>query len=218
MKPEYRTRRRRPNISVLLVTPLALAVLGASGASAQSGHRVPVGGTDHPGTVSVTPRSAAVGDVVWIRTANLPPTTSVQFMLGALREGFEIVVTRVTDEAGRMDGQDSLQVTVPEWVTTDRPYLMIVTDTAYNPLGTADVFHPTDANGILRRVGDVKLEGTGCPVLTGQAEEIYFLIGDTSTIRTGDRVKVIGRAVESGACGAGTTIEMQQIEKMEPSP
>lgn len=216
MKPAQHVRRRRLNRSALLLTPLALAVIGAADASAQ-GHRVPVGNTEQPGTTTVTPGNAAVGEIVWIRTAYLPPATPVQFMLGALRDGFEIVVTRMTDDRGRIDGLDSLQVTVPEWVSTDRPYLLIVTDTDYNPLGAADMFHPTDANGVLQRVGQVTLAAQGCPVLTGEADEVYFLVGDTSGLANGDRVSIVGRAVDSSTCGAGTTIEIQKLEK-KPTP
>ena len=35
----------------------------------------------------------------------------------ALRAGFEIVTTQVTDPSGRINGQDSIQVTVPSWVS-----------------------------------------------------------------------------------------------------
>lgn len=217
MTPVSSARRRRTNRFALLA-PLAAGLVAATGASAQSGHLVPVGNTTERGATSVTPRAAAAGDVVWIHTAYLPPSTPVQFMLGALRAGFEIVVTRVTDPSGRINGQDSIQVTVPDWVTTDRPYLMIATDADYKPLGAADMFHPTDANGFLQRTGEVKVDKAGCPVLTGQADEIYFLSGDTSGLRSGDRVRVVGRATESGACGAGTTIEIRTLERKQPLP
>jgi hypothetical protein len=200
----------------LLLVPLVAGLIGAGAVdvAAQGGHRVSVGGAPTPGTTTVTPSSAAPGETVWIQMAYLPAATPVQFMVGALRDGFEIVVSQVTDEGGRINGVDSLQMTVPEWVTWDRPYLMIVTDAEYNPLGSADMFHPTDENGRLKRVGSIQLASTGCPSLTGEADEIYFLVGQISGLRTGDKVTVVGRAVESSPCGTGTAIEVQEIERV----
>jgi hypothetical protein len=120
----------------------------------------------------------------------------------------------VTDDAGKIGGMDSLQVTVPDWVTQDRPYLVIVTDVNYNPLGSADMFHPTDATGMLARTGKVSLQSTSCPILTGEADEIYYLTGITSGLQMGDRIRVVGRPVESTACGKGTTIEVQKAERL----
>jgi hypothetical protein len=138
-------------------------------------------------------------------------------MMGALRDGFEVVATKVTDATGKLDGVDSIGMKVPEWVSPDRPYLMIVTDANYTPLGTADMFHPTDRNGVLERVGKFVREAAGCPVLTGDAGEIYFLTGDTSKLTPGDRVRIVGRALESSSCGKATGIEVQRAERL-PSP
>ena len=216
MNSHFAARRRRLDLPALLLAPLAFGLMGAGAVdlAAQGGHRVSVGGTPATGTTTVTPRSAAPGETVWIQTAYLPPATPIQLMVGALRDGFEIVVSRVTDEAGRFNGLDSLEMTVPEWVTWDRPYLMIVTDTEYKPLGSADMFHPTDQNGMLKRVGTIQQEATGCPFLTGEADEIYFLVGNTSSLRTGDKVTIVGRALESSPCGTGTALEVLEIERV----
>jgi hypothetical protein len=137
-------------------------------------------------------------------------------MMGALRDGFEVIALGLTDENGKFDGLDSLQVEVPQWVTPDRPYLIIATDAEYRPLAAADMFHPTDASGMFTRAGKVGLQAGSCPVLTGEADEIYFLNGITSGLSSGDQVKVVGRAVESGPCGKGTTIEVHRVERVPP--
>jgi hypothetical protein len=216
MTSDFSVRRRRRCLPALLLAPLSVGLIGAGAVdvSAQGGHRVTVGGAPTAGTTTVTPRSAAPGETVWIRVAYLPPATPVQFMVGALRDGFEIVSTNVTDAGGRINGADSLQMEVPEWVTWDRPYLMIVTDAEYGPLGSADMFHPTDDSGRLKRAGKIDNQGTGCPSLTGAADEIYFLLGDTSALRTGDKVTIVGRALETSVCGTGTAIEIHQVERI----
>jgi hypothetical protein len=135
-------------------------------------------------------------------------------MIGALRMGFEVVTQTVTDDWGRINGADSVAIEVPEWVTRDRPYLMIITDADYNPLGTADMFHPTDAYGMLTRSGEIRRHplGTACPSLIGEAGEFYFLTGNTSALRSGEVVTIAGRAQESSACGAGTAIEIATVK------
>jgi hypothetical protein len=191
--------------------------VGAQSVSAQGGHGVAVGGAPAKSAATVKPHSGAAGDVVWIQTAYLPPATAVQFMMGALRDGFEVVTTQMTDERGKIGGADSIQITVPTWVTRDKPYLMIVTDAYYNPLGVADMFHPTDKNGVLVRTGKFTRELPSCPSLTGDADEVYSLSGDTSALTPGDRVRITGRVQQSGPCGKGTTIAVQKIERI-PTP
>jgi hypothetical protein len=202
---------------------MVAAMLGVSSfclvaeGSAQSGHRVTVGLMPMSGSTTLATRSGTAGAKVWIRTASLPPRTEVQIMMGALRDGFEVIATRATDDTGRFEGLDSLQIEVPAWVKHDRPYVVIVTDAEYRPLGSADMFHPTDRNGALTRVGKVAFDGVGCPVLTGAADEMYFLTGNTSAIRSGERVRVVGRAIDQGPCGNATAIDVQQVERL-PAP
>jgi hypothetical protein len=218
MTRDSHVRRRRRLTAMALLAPLTLGAIAAAAddAAAQGGHRTVVGLMPMAGSTTITTRSASAGAKIWIRTANLPARTEMQIMMGALRDGFEVISTTVTDDAGKIGGMDSLQVTVPTWVTQDRPYLVIVTDLNYNPLGSADMFHPTDRNGLLARTGRVSLQGTSCHVLTGDADEIYYLTGITSGLQMGDRIKVVGRPVESTTCGKGTTIEVQKAERVTP--
>jgi hypothetical protein len=192
---------------------VAAGALLAGDLAAQGGHGVAVGGVSTSSSASVSPRSAKPGEIVWIQTAYLPPATPVQFMVGALRDGFEVVLTRVTDQGGKLNGADSLQFTMPSWLTWDRPYLMIVTDANYNPLGTADMFHATDSRGMLLRTGTVQQDPMGgCPFLTGGSGEMYYLQGDTKPLQVGQRVRIVGRAIKDGSCGKGMTLELQRVD------
>jgi hypothetical protein len=192
---------------------LAVSALLGGGLMAQGGHTVPVGGVSTTSSTSVNPRSAKPGEIVWVQTAYLPPATPIQFMVGALRDGFEVVVMKTTDGTGKIDGTDSLQVKVPDWVTWDKPYLMIVTDQQYNPLGSADMFHPTDAQGNILRTGTVQQDPMGgCPFLKGAADEIYFLAGDVKALHLGERVRIVGHVLKDGPCGKGLTLELKRVD------
>ena len=139
---------------------LACALSGAAELSAQ-GHLVTLGGAINRGAMSVAPRAGAAGTIVRLVPQGLPPNTPVQIMMGALRSGFEVVQTISTDDAGKIGGRDTVYVTVPAWVQTDRAYLLMLTDTNYNPLAAADVFNPTKADGTLQRRGAVKQDISG---------------------------------------------------------
>lgn len=219
-----RPRGRRLTISA---AALACAVLagGAVDLSAQSGHphddndqpvsghtgaghRVVSGGVVYPGLATMIDRSGAAGALLRLHAQQLPPDRDVQVMVGALRDGFEVVQTLRTDSEGRIHGQDTVKVTVPEWVKNDRPYLVMITDLEYNPLAAADMFHPVAADGGLVRKGTIRREDPACPTLTGEGEELYFLVGDTGALVAGEETVVRGRLVEPGRCGNATTIEV----------
>jgi hypothetical protein len=193
------------------VLSLALSfalVAGASHASAQSGHLVQIGYNQNPGLSMVSPRSGTIGSTIKIGTKSLPPNTAVQIMIGALMDGFEVVATPMTDGNGLFDGRDTVEITVPDWVQTNRSYLVMLTDLQYNPLAAADMFHPTDANGGLSRRGTVKFDDPKCPTLTGQGGELYFLTGDTSGLTGGADVVIKGQVTDYTPCGKTTTIKV----------
>lgn len=187
---------------------LAAALAAAPGLSAQ-GHLVSLGGEINHGSLSVEPRYGTVGTEFKIVPHNLPPNTDVQVMLGALRAGFEVVKTLRTDDRGLLSGRDTITITVPDWVTNDRAYLVMLTDTNYNPLAQADMFHPTKADGMIVRRGLVKLDPTGCRFLTAEGGEQYALEGDTSMLMLGKEMLVKGKVVPAGQCGPFTTIELR---------
>lgn len=194
----------------------AVAAGGAAEAHAQhpsAGHRVAIGGDRLAGVTTVSPGSGPPGTMVAVRAVSLPPGTPVQLMIGGLNSGFEVIAITVTDEEGNLSMEDSVAVKVPDWVERDRTYLFIVTDREYNPLAAADVFHATDAEGMVQRAGRIMFEPTSCPALTNEADELYFLAGSAGEVSPGEEVVVEGPIVDSEACGPGTTIEVRQLRR-----
>ena len=181
------------------------------GPATGAGHRVVSGGTMYGGLTTVVTRSGPTGSVMTMYAQQLPPDRDVQIMMGALRDGFEIVRTARTDDMGRIQGQDSIRITVPDWVKFDRPYLVMITDLQYHPLAAADMFHPTTPEGVLSRIGVVKLEDPKCPVLVADgSDEWYVLVGNTARLIAGEKMAVRGKVVPAGQCGPMTTIEVQE--------
>ena len=198
-----------------LALSFALLAGGAAQASAQAGHLVQIGYNQNPGLSMVSPHSGTIGSTIKIGTKSLPPNTAVQVMIGALMDGFEVVATPMTDANGLFNGRETIEITVPDWVKTNRSYLVMLTDLQYKPLAASDMFHPTDANGGLSRRGTVKFDDPKCPTLTGQGGELYFLSGDTSGLRGGADVIIKGKVSEPTPCGQTTTI---RVESFQPAP
>jgi hypothetical protein len=210
--PALRPQGRRLAIPTVALTFALLA--GGADLSAQrsSGHAVVLGGEIHPGTSSVITRSGPSGAEIKVLARGLPASTQVQIMMGALRDGFEIVQTVATDTDGRINGRDTVSLTVPDWVKNDRAYLVMITDLQYNPLASADMFHPTAADGVVTRRGTIKVEDPRCPTLTAEGAEIYFLVGDLSLLKAGQEMVVKGKVTDDQRCGNTTTIEVTQAQ------
>lgn len=210
-------RRGSARATRLPLIALALACVGvAAEAAAQqpsAGHRIAVGGEAPAGVTTVSPHSGPAGSVVEVRAEALPADTRVQIMVGALRSGFEVVAVTRTDGQGRLAGGDAHRISVPDWVQSDRSYVVIVTDLEYNPLAVADVFHATDARGRVVREGRIE-EVAPCPALTNDAGELYFLTGGTTGMRIGDQVVVEGEVVDSEACGKATTLRVRAVRPL----
>jgi hypothetical protein len=119
--------------------------------SRSGGHAVVVGGHASTGIATVTVNHGRPGTALRVATKQLPTNQSAQMSLGALRDGFEVLKTGHVDMGGRFDGRDTVEVTIPGWVQNDRPYLLMVTDLEYNPFAPAEMVHPTDARGMIRR-------------------------------------------------------------------
>jgi hypothetical protein len=184
---------------------------GPSHLSAQ-GHLVSLGGEINHGSLSVSPRWGVNGSTFKIAPKALPPNTDVQIMMGALHDGFEVVKVMRTDESGRLASHDTLEITVPDWVRPDRPYLVMLTDMEYNPLAQADMFHPTRPDGTLVRRGTVKVDPSGCRLLMGEDGEEYILTGDLSGLMPEKEMLVAGRVTQPTACGTFTTISVQKVK------
>ena len=178
--------------------------------SQSGGHAVLVGGHAATGIATVVTNHGRPGATLRVATKQLPQATEAQISLGAVRDGFEVVKTGFVDMGGRFNGRDTVEVTIPDWVRNDRPYLLMVTDLSYNPFAPAEMVHPTDARGMIRRTGIVKREPTGgCLTLTGEGGELYFLTGDTGSLASGADARIEGRPLQNTRCGVGTTIEVR---------
>ena len=214
--PAPRAHARRLAISTVALAAALLAGGADLAAQRTSGHAVVLGGEINPGTSSVLTRSGATGAEVKVLAQGLPPNTAVQVMMGALRDGFEVVQTLSTDDQGHINGRDTATFKVPEWVKNDRPYLVMISDLQYNPLAAADMFHPTALDGSVVRRGTIKIEDPSCPTLIAtEGAEIYFLVGDTSVLMPGKEMVVKGRVSDTTRCGNTTTIE---VTSAEPPP
>ena len=159
---------------------------------------------------SMSPRSGPPGTVVTLRSTNMPAITPVRIGVGALRFGFEEVAQMMTSNRGVL----STTVEVPEWAQRDLIHRFIVFDFYFNPIALSDIFHVTDADGMVVRRGRLTAEGVECPALRGDDGVLYTLAGDLADFKAGDEVMVEGRIAETSMCMQGTTIQMVRIEEL----
>ena len=150
---------------------------------------------------SMSPRSGPPGTVVTLRSTNMPVITPVRIGVGALRFGFEEVAQVMTSNRGVL----SLTVEVPEWAQRDLIHRFIVFDFYFHPIALSDIFHVTDADGMVVRRGQLTAEGVECPALRGDDGLLYTLTGDLADNKAGDEVIVEGRLAETSMCMQGTT-------------
>ncbi len=158
---------------------------------------------------SMSPRSGPPGTVVTLRSTNMPAITPVRIGVGALRFGFEEVAQVMTSDRGVL----SITVDVPEWAQRDLIHRFIVFDFYFNPIALSDIFHVTDADGMVLRRGQLTAEGVECPALRGDDGVLYTLTGSLAEFKAGDEVIVEGRIAETSMCMQGTTIQVVRIEE-----
>ncbi len=158
---------------------------------------------------SMSPRSGPPGTVVTLRSTNMPAITPVRIGVGALRFGFEEVTQVMTSDRGVL----STTVVVPEWAQCDLIHRFIVFDFYFNPIALSDIFHVTDADGMVQRRGQLTAEGVECPALRGDDGVLYTLTGDLAGFKAGDEVVVEGSLPEMAICMQGTTIQVVRIEE-----
>ena len=158
---------------------------------------------------SMSPRSGPPGTVVTLRSTNMPAITPVRIGVGALRFGFEEVAQVMTSDRGVL----SITVDVPEWAQRDLIHRFIVFDFYFNPIALSDIFHVTDADGMVLRRGQLTDEGVECPALRGDDGVLYTLTGSLAEFKAGDEVIVEGRIAETSMCMQGTTIQVVRIEE-----
>ncbi len=157
----------------------------------------------------MSPRSGPPGTVVTLRSTNMPAITPVRIGVGALRFGFEEVAQVMTSDRGVL----STTVEVPEWAQRDLIHRFIVFDFYFTPIALSDIFHVTDADGMVQRRGQLTAEGVECPALRGDDGVLYTLTGSLAEFKAGDEVIVEGTLPEASICMQGTTIQVVRIEK-----
>lgn len=214
MSTRTQVRERCRRISTLALGALTITAMGAAPAAPQQpeapGPDVLFGPAGPVGAPLTTPGFGPAGSLVELTPRDLPAEEAVQLMIGAMQQGFEVVTEAVTDAEGRIAGAASPVVEIPDWVETDRPYVVIVADRGYAPLGRADIFHPTDDDGTLSRVGRVTRHGT-CTMLVNDWQR-YVLLGDVGEwAEELERVMVTGTAEPAGSCGEGIAIRVEVV-------
>lgn len=155
----------------------------------------------------MSPRSGPPGTVVTLRSTNMPAVTPVRIGVGALRFGFEEVAQVMTSDRGVL----STTVEVPQWAQRDLIHRFIVFDFYFMPIALSDIFHVTDADGMVLRRGQLTNEGVECPALRGDDGVLYTLIGDIAEFEAGDDVTIEGTLPDAAICMQGTTIQVARI-------
>lgn len=160
----------------------------------------------------VSPLHGPVGTRVTMFTENLPLQAKVHVGVGATRTGFEALYTA---EQG-MWGEVSATITIPQRTPWDRAVVLIVFDAIFAPIGISEPFHVTNADGILRRTGQITGEGVECLAMRDTDGFLYTLIGEVGDLAEGDSVVVEGTYSETNMCMQGTTISVLRV--MPPPP
>jgi hypothetical protein len=149
-------------------------------------------------TLDVSPRMGPPGTTVTLKAARVPAMTPVQLALGAA-EGFEALAFALTS----IDGDMEETVVVPAWPANDQPQRFLVFNVYFSALlAESAIFHVTDADGVVVRVGEIGISGTTCLTLEGDDGEHYRLTGATEELEVGARVRLEGKLSETqDACG-----------------
>jgi hypothetical protein len=199
---------------VALASLALSAVVEARPAEAQvAGTRVQAPGADRISRrlQTISPRSGPPGTVVTVASGLMPHITPVRVGMGATRIGFEALAELLTSTTGDF----SVNVTVPEWARWDRNHRFILFDFYFNPIAASDAFFVTDADGRIRREGQISGEGQRCPAIRDVDGELFALTGDSTTLArfaVGDRVIVTGTLMEAGDCGDDPTLRIIEIQ------
>ncbi|HXV85508.1 MAG TPA: DUF5818 domain-containing protein [Gemmatimonadales bacterium] len=160
---------------------------------------------------SMTPRSGAPGTTVRLQSRGMPHLTPLRIGVGAVRFGFEEVGQVMTDQRGAF----SVDVVVPAWARRDLIHRFIVFDFYFVPIALSELFHVTDADGLVMREGVLRRDGAQCPSLRTDDGLVYGLTGDLDTLAAGTRVEVEGTLAEVAACARELTL---RVVNVRPTP
>lgn len=170
-----------------------------------------VPGVDRP--TSVSPWSGPPGTKVTVRGELLPALTPVHVALGGTRTGFEALTLALTTRYGELEET----VEIPEWARRDRAHRFIIFDAYFAPLATSALFHVTDPDGTVLRVGRVVESRDGCVALDGDDEERYSLYGDLNGVAVGDRLELEAVILEDTPCAGGVPIRVLEFQRISPA-
>jgi hypothetical protein len=146
------------------------------------------------------------GTTVTLKATRIPAMTPVQLALGA-HEGFEALAFALTS----IDGDREESVVVPAWPENDRPQRFLVFNVYFSAvLAESGIFHVTDADGVVVRVGEIGGTGTTCLILEGDDGERYRLTGTTEGLATGAHMRLTGKLSETpDACGDDVSLALE---------
>lgn len=205
-------------LTVLLVLAAAAA---PSAAQVPGGARVDAPGADRitRRLQHVSPASGPPGTMVTVSSALMPHLTPARVAMGATRIGFEALAELLTSATGDFE----VQVTVPEWTRWDRNHRFILFDFYFNPIAASDAFFVTDAEGRLRREGQVIREG-GCLAVRDIDGEVFAVAPDAEgqqglRLEEGARVVVTGTLVAAPPeCGERPALRLVEIRSVPIGP
>ncbi len=153
----------------------------------------------------IVPVSGPPGTRVRVASGEMPSITPIRVGLGGMRSGFE----SLTDVLTNMDGEFDVTVDLPGWAQWDRVHRFVVFDIYFAPIALSELFHVTNAEGLVYREGRVDRVVGGCLRLT-DVDGIEYAVagGPRDIVRDGARVSLEARVDLDGECGLPYTLEV----------
>lgn len=197
-------------VSLIAGTPLVVLLLTPAGAVSQA-HPTSVAPEEIRHIQSISPQSGPPGTLVSVSTMNLPYEARVHVGVGAMGQGFEALAEV---QQGRL-GEIAVRVSVPEDTPEDRPIVFIAFNAIFAPIGMSDPFHVTDAEGKVRRRGEVVSREDGCVLFRDRDGYEYELTGEHDGLDVGETIRVEGFFFNTGPCFDGPTIGVSAVRPTE---
>lgn len=195
--------------SAVFLLALALSLAAVTNPLAAQAHPTAVAPEAIRHIQSISPQSGPPGTVVSVSSLNLPYEARVHVGVGAMGQGFEALAEA---QQGRL-GEIAVRVEVPDDVPMDRPIVFIAFNAIFAPIGMSDPFHVTDAEGGVRRSGEVVSTDDGCVVFQDQDGYDYELTGEVDGLAVGDEIRVEGIFFNTGPCTDGPTIGVSAVRR-----
>lgn len=194
-----------------VITPVAFllgALLSPRGGLFGQAHPTSVAPEEIRHIQSISPSSGPPGTVVSVSTLNLPYEARIHVGVGRMGLGFEALTEA---EQGRL-GEIAARVTVPDYVSWDRPIVFVAFNAIFAPIGMSDPFHVTDPDGRVRRVGRVLSTDDDCVLFRDHDGYEYELTGATGGLEDDVEVRVDGVFFDTGPCTQGPTIGVSSVQ------